>query len=96
MDTVFKGLDILGETCWTINRAVFETVLAVWNSGEALADIPPQASELRYPPEPVNVKWDVDARMQWIQACKQASRLMQNAHSQRCDINYKMDIARAV
>lgn len=96
MDMVFKGLDILGETCWTINRNVFDTVLEVWNSGEPLADIPPQASQLSYPPEPSATKWDVDARMQWIKDCKQMSRQMQNAHSQRCDINYKMDIARAV
>jgi len=96
MDTVFQGLDILGETCWTINRKVFDTVLNVWNSGEALADIPPQVSQLKYPPEPVATKWDVDARMRWMKECKQVSRLIQNAHSQRCDINYKMDIARAV
>jgi DNA-directed RNA polymerase, mitochondrial len=96
MELVFKGLDILGETCWTINAKVFDTVLSVWNSGEALADIPPQVSQLQYPPEPATSKWDVEARMKWIKDCKQASRLIQNAHSQRCDINYKMDIARAV
>jgi len=96
MDEVFRGLDILGETCWTINRKIFDTVLTVWNSGEAIADIPPLASGMQYPPEPQTAKWDVKTRVNWIQQCKQMSRLMQNAHSQRCDLNYKLEIARAV
>jgi DNA-directed RNA polymerase len=93
---VFRGLDILGETCWTINRKVFDTVITVWNSGEAIADIPPQVSDMEYPVEPKSAAWDVKARMNWISECKIMSRLMQNAHSQRCDINYKLEIARAV
>ena len=93
---VFQGLDILGETCWTINRKVFDTVIAVWNSGEAIADIPPQVSNMEYPVEPKIAAWDVKARMNWIAECKQMSRMMQNAHSQRCDVNYKLEIARAV
>lgn len=93
---VYRGLDILGETCWTINRTIFDIVLDVWNSGESVADIPPQASGLEYPPEPKTADWDVKARMDWIQECKIMSRTMQNAHSVRCDINYKLEIARAV
>ena len=96
LDDVFRGLDILGETCWTINRKVFDTVLTVWNSGEAIADIPPLASDMKYPPEPKSSKLDVKGRIKWIQECKWVSRMMQNAHSQRCDVNYKIEIARAV
>ena len=92
---VYRGLDILGETCWTINRRVFDVVLNVWNSGEAIGDIPPQASELQYPEQPKNATWDVKARINWIQECRMTSRAMQNAHSVRCDINYKLEIARA-
>ena len=93
---VFQGLDIFGETCWTINRKVFDTVITVWNSGEAIADIPPQVSTMEYPVEPKIAAWDVKARMNWISECKRMSRMMQNAHSQRCDVNYKLEIARAV
>ena len=93
---VFQGLDILGETCWTINHKVFDTLITVWNSGEAIADIPPQVSDMEYPIEPKTAAWDVKARMNWISECKRMSRMMQNAHSQRCDINYKLEIARAV
>ena len=93
---VFQGLNILGETCWTVNRKVFDTIITVWNSGEGIADIPPQVSDLEYPVEPKNAAWDVKARMNWLSDCKIMSRMMQNAHSQRCDINYKLEIARAV
>jgi DNA-directed RNA polymerase len=93
---VYRGLDILGETCWTINKRVFDIVTNIWNTGEEIADIPPQASEMQYPIEPKNATWDVKARMDWIQECRTMSRNMQNAHSVRCDINYKLEIARAV
>jgi DNA-directed RNA polymerase, mitochondrial len=96
MNEVFHGLDTLGETCWKINTKVFDIVVAVWNSGEAIAGIPSQASTMQYPPEPENAHWNVSARMIWLQECKMTSRKMQSAHSQRCDINYKLEIARAV
>ena len=93
---VFQGTRYFGRDCWVINRKVFDTVIAVWNSGEAIADIPPQVSNMEYPVEPKIAAWDVKARMNWIAECKQMSRMMQNAHSQRCDVNYKLEIARAV
>jgi DNA-directed RNA polymerase, mitochondrial len=96
LSAVYRALDILGETCWTINRNVFDVVITVWNSGEALADIPQQASGFKYPVEPKSSKWDVKERLNWIQNCKQMSRTMQNAHSLRCTVNYKLEIARAV
>ena len=96
LNELFTGLDVLGETCWTINRNVFDVVVKVWNSGEELADIPAQISQLEYPPQPKIAAWDVKARIDWMQECKYVSRLMQRSHSMRCDINYKLDIARAV
>ena len=96
LNEVYRGLDILGETCWTINRKVFDTVITVWNSGETIADIPPQVSHMEYPLEPKGAAWDVKSRIKWIQECRQVSRAMQNAHSIRCDINYKLEVARAV
>lgn len=93
---IYCGLDILGETCWTINRKVFEVALNVWNSGEAIADIPLPPSELQYPEQPKAASWDVKARIDWIQECRTMSRTMQNAHSLRCDLNYKLEVARAV
>ena len=96
LSEIYRGLDVLGETCWTINRRLFDVFLKVWNSGESIADIPPPASDLHYPEQPTSATWDVKARMDWIQECRTMSRLMQNSHSVRCDINYKLEVARAV
>jgi len=93
---LFTGLDVLGQTCWTINRKVFDVVVKVWNSGEEVADIPAQISRLEYPPQPKMAAWDVKTRIDWMQKCKHLSRVMQRSHSMRCDLNYKLDIARAV
>jgi DNA-directed RNA polymerase len=93
---IYHGLDILGETCWTVNQRVFDTVVKVWNQGETIGGLPPATTGLEYPPQPTTATWDVQDRMNWIRDCKQVSRAMQNAHSQRCDINYKLEIARAV
>lgn len=96
LEEVYRGLNVLGETAWTISRKMFDTVVKVWNSGESIADFPAQTSNLDYPVEPKSAAWDVKARLTWMQECKQMSRKMQNAHSIRCDINYKLEIARAV
>lgn len=92
---IYRGLDILGETCWTVNKKIFDVVLQVWNTGESIADIPPQPSDFEYPVQPKESAWDVKVRMEWIQECRRMSRAMQNAHSVRCDITYKLEIARA-
>jgi DNA-directed RNA polymerase, mitochondrial len=96
IDEIFEGLNILGGTCWTINQKLFDIVVKVWNSGKALADIPPVESQLSYPEEPKREPWDLQSHVAWVAQCKRASRLMQGIHSQRCDINYKLEIARAV
>jgi DNA-directed RNA polymerase, mitochondrial len=93
---IFEGLNILGATPWTINKSVFEVVIGVWNSGEALADIPPIQCQLSYPEQPKTEAWDLRSHVAWIAECKRISKLMQGIHSQRCDINYKLEIARAV
>ena len=42
MAQVFAGLDVLGKTPWRINKFVFDTMLQAWNSGAAIAKIPPE------------------------------------------------------
>jgi DNA-directed RNA polymerase len=33
LELVYSGLDVLGATPWRVNRAIFDVVLEVWNSG---------------------------------------------------------------
>ncbi|GAA5889219.1 hypothetical protein JCM16303_004353 [Sporobolomyces ruberrimus] len=97
LDDVFNGLDALGSVPWKINREVFEVASTVWNSGEAIADIPPKDSlldpvEAEVPP---NVDVDPRARDTYRHRLKTALQARRSAHSNRCDLNYKLEIARA-
>ncbi|CAO0798336.1 unnamed protein product [Mucor circinelloides] len=93
---VFSGLDVLGSTCWRVNKNVFNVILEVWNSGEALADIPPVVNEhAPLPPKPENYDTDPKAKFNWVTEVKQLQTNERNNHSLRCDVNYKVETARA-
>lgn len=94
---VLAGLDVLGSTCWRVNKNVFNVILEVWNEGEALADIPPVVNEhAALPPKPENYDTDPKAKFNWVSEVKQVQTNERNNHSLRCDVNYKVETARAV
>ncbi|OBZ91143.1 DNA-directed RNA polymerase, mitochondrial [Choanephora cucurbitarum] len=93
---VLAGLDVLGSTRWRVNKDVFKVILDVWNSGEALADIPPAIGEpAPLPPKPANYDTDPKAKFLWVSEVKQQQTNEKNFHSLRCDVNYKVETARA-
>ena len=92
LNTLFRGLDVLGFTGWKINKRVFHIILQAWNSLERYPCIPPAHGKLSLPRKPEDpelfTKWQketVNIKTQW-----------RNDHSLRCDVNYKVEIARAV
>lgn len=97
LDTIFTGLDALGSVSWQINRRVFDVVSTVWNAGEAIADIPNKDSLVDpvKAPLPENVETDPRARDTYRHRIRQALQARREAHSKRCDLNYKLEIARA-
>ncbi|KZV89471.1 DNA/RNA polymerase [Exidia glandulosa HHB12029] len=94
MELVYSGLDVLGSTPWQINRGVFDVVLEVWNSGKGIGSIPPVRIE---DPEPQKPEDDTDlgARVTYLAKHKEWSQAKANNHSDRCSVNYKLEIARA-
>ncbi|KAG9299736.1 hypothetical protein G9A89_013096 [Geosiphon pyriformis] len=92
---VFTGLDVLGSTEWSVNKAIYKLVLEIWNSGEPLAGIPPATVEIPQPPQPKDFKTNAKARMEWLVACQAARQKVLNNHSERCAVNYKVQIAGA-
>ncbi|KAI8981732.1 hypothetical protein BDF20DRAFT_425039 [Mycotypha africana] len=93
---VLAGLDVLGSTRWRVNKNVFKVILDVWNSGEALACIPPAFQEYTpLPPKPPNYDTDPKAKFDWVTLVKQIQTTERNNHSLRCDVNYKVETARA-
>jgi len=98
LTNVFAALDYLGSTPWVINRKVYDIVGEVWNSGEAIADIP-QADPLvsiKDPARPPEVDTDLKARSLYKIQLREAALKRGNDHSVRCSINYQLEIARAV
>ncbi|KAG2201331.1 hypothetical protein INT47_001419, partial [Mucor saturninus] len=93
---VLAGLDVLGSTRWRVNKDVFKVILEVWNSGEPVADIPPVVNEHAVlPPKPENYDTDPKAKFNWVTEVKQIQTTERNNHSLRCDVNYKVETARA-
>ncbi|CEH13005.1 Mitochondrial/chloroplast DNA-directed RNA polymerase RPO41, provides primers for DNA replication-initiation [Ceraceosorus bombacis] len=96
LSVLLAGLDALGQTAWRINERIFEAVTKVWNSGEAMADIPPATHPLPEPERPENYdSTDMSVKKEYIWKLKTWNAQRSNFHSQRCDVNYKLEIARA-
>ncbi|KAK4454202.1 hypothetical protein QBC34DRAFT_155116 [Podospora aff. communis PSN243] len=94
MSQVMKGLDVLGKTAWKINRPVLNVMLQAWNSGEAVANLPPANPEVEVPEEPAESE-DPLVRRRWLKEIKAAEQEKAGIHSNRCFINFQLEIARA-
>lgn len=94
LDQVMKGLDVLGKTAWRINRPVFDVFLEAWNTGDAIAKVPPLDPDIAIPEEP-EISEGSEARRSWLKALKQAHNLKMSYHSTRCFMNFQLEIARA-
>jgi len=93
-ELVYASLDILGRQGWKINRNIFDVVIQVWNSGDRMGKIPPATFDL---PEPVlnnPDSKDLEERGVYLQKLRQYNHLKANNHSERCSVNYKIEIAR--
>ena len=96
LELVYAGLDVLGSTPWQVNKRVFDVVLKVWNSGERMCKIPPAVYDLPEPSKPESYESDPKARMVYLARQKAWSQGKANNHSDRCSVNYKVEISRAV
>ncbi|KAG2151835.1 hypothetical protein BD769DRAFT_1623558 [Suillus cothurnatus] len=95
VELVYAGLDVLGSTPWKINRNIFDIVLKVWNSGERLCKIPPAVYDQPEPEKPSNMNTDIKAKSVYGTRLKAFMQDKANNHSDRCSVNYKIEIARA-
>lgn len=91
MQKVYEALDTLGNTKWRINRRVMSVVESIWAGGGSMAglvdrkDVPiPERPESE---EPIDIK-------RWKWGVRKAKKVNQELHSQRCDIELKLSVAR--
>lgn len=103
---VYEALNALGSTAWSINQDVFRVVETVWAWGGGICDIPPKLN-IPLPPDlkygfgqhrtPGQLQFysvtrqDVRGRRQEIGRLQKKNREL---HSLRCDMEYKLAIAR--
>ncbi|TFK37584.1 hypothetical protein BDQ12DRAFT_607612 [Crucibulum laeve] len=95
VELVYAGLDVLGSTPWKVNKKLFDVVLKVWNSGERMGKIPPVSYDRSEPQIPENIATDMKAKSIYAQRQRSFIQGKANNHSDRCSVNYKIEIARA-
>jgi len=93
LDQIYSSLDVLGRTAWRINRPVFDIIVQVWNRGQAFAGIASSNSVPNFPAAPQTT--NPGERADYARLCRELVFARNNAHSQRCDTNYKLEISRA-
>lgn len=96
LELIFSALDVLGSTPWVVNKDVFRVVLDVWNSGDALAEIPPAHLDIPDPMKPADYDSNDVSKKDYLMNLKDTINKRRNNHSDRCSVNYKLEIARAV
>ncbi|KAG6877418.1 hypothetical protein C0993_007661 [Termitomyces sp. T159_Od127] len=95
VELVFAGLDVLGSTPWQINRQVFDVVLEVWNAGYRVGKLPPAEYDEPEPEMPPEAETDIKVKSVYQQRMRAYLNGKANNHSERCSVNYKIEIARA-
>ncbi|KAF6168774.1 hypothetical protein GIB67_012172 [Kingdonia uniflora] len=90
---VYEALDTLGSTKWRINRRVFRVVESIWASGGSLADMVDRDDV----PVPVKPDTEDEAELKkWKWKASAAKKENRQRHSQRCDVELKLDVARKI
>ncbi|KAK6201694.1 mitochondrial DNA-directed RNA polymerase [Scheffersomyces amazonensis] len=90
---VYDGLNILGETPWTVNRNVFDVISHFWNTGNEFLSIPPVIVDPEYPPPPPS-NAGPKVKLEYERLVKSILHDAASLKSQRCDVNYRLEIAR--
>ncbi|XP_022946197.1 DNA-directed RNA polymerase 3, chloroplastic-like [Cucurbita moschata] len=87
MQKVFEALDMLGSTKWRVNRRVLSVMESIWSQGGNAAGLVDR-KDVPIPEKPLGdlTKWK---RSMW-----KAKKINQELHSQRCDVELKLSVAR--
>ncbi|ODV80798.1 mitochondrial DNA-directed RNA polymerase [Suhomyces tanzawaensis NRRL Y-17324] len=93
LDEIYQGLNVLGNTAWTVNRRVLDVITKHWNTGKEFLDIPPIIEEPNLP-KAIPLDAEPNEKFEYQKKVRQAINDAASAKSQRCDTNYKLEIAR--
>ncbi|CAF1783185.1 BnaC09g42140D [Brassica napus] len=88
---VFEALDTLGSTRWRVNKRVLTVVDRIWSSGGCTADLVDR-SDVPLPEKPDTEDENILKKWKW--EMKSAKKENSERHSQRCDVELKLSVAR--
>ncbi|KAG0467557.1 hypothetical protein HPP92_019137 [Vanilla planifolia] len=91
LQPIFEALDTLGNTKWQINKEVLKVVDSIWSSGGRLADLVDR-EDIPLPEKPSTD--DKDEIKKWKWSLHSAKKKNNEMHSQRCDVELKLSVAR--
>ncbi|XP_022731756.1 DNA-directed RNA polymerase 3, chloroplastic isoform X4 [Durio zibethinus] len=91
MQKVFEALDTLGSTKWRVNKKVFAVVEGIWASGGNIAGLVDR-NDIPIPEKPPSE--DSTEIQEWKWSVRKANKINRERHSQRCDTELKLSVAR--
>uniref|UniRef100_A0A5B7BD76 DNA-directed RNA polymerase n=1 Tax=Davidia involucrata TaxID=16924 RepID=A0A5B7BD76_DAVIN len=91
MQKVYKALDTLGNTKWRINRRVLSVVESIWAGGGNIAGLVDR-EDIPIPERPHTE--DLLEIKKWKWSVGKTKKINQERHSQRCDTELKLSVAR--
>ncbi|OIV93858.1 hypothetical protein TanjilG_13873 [Lupinus angustifolius] len=93
LELFMNALDTLGNTKWRVNKKVLSIISQIWSNGGRLADLVDR-QDVPFPVEP-NTTDESEIR-KWKWKVKTVKKENNERHSQRCDIELKLAVARKV
>lgn len=91
MEIVFEALDTLGNTKWRVNKRVLGVIDRIWSSGGCLANLVDR-EDIPLPDKPDTEDDAVIKKWRWkLRSIKKENS---ERHSQRCDVELKLAVAR--
>lgn len=94
LGSILTGLDVLGKTAWRINSRVLAVLTRAWNEELQVPEIP---QLVHNPDMTFKTRQEFQSDDAYKAYCIQVKKYYnerRNAHSQRCDTFYKLEIAK--
>ncbi|PSS04332.1 DNA-directed RNA polymerase [Actinidia chinensis var. chinensis] len=91
LQKVYEALDTLGNTKWRVNRRVLSVVESIWAGGGNIGGLVDR-KDVPIPERPQTE--DVAEIKKWKWSVRKAKKINQELHSQRCDTELKLSVAR--
>lgn len=91
LQPVLEALDTLGNTKWRVNQRVLSVVDRIWSNGGCLAGLVDR-HDIPLPEKPDTE--DEEELKKWKWKVKKVKKENRERHSQRCDVELKLTVAR--